>query len=459
MEVLDVSRWQFAITTVYHFLFVPLTIGLAFLVAGFHTAWHRTGKTHWLTLTRFFGKLLIINFAMGIVTGIVQEFQFGMNWSAYSTYIGDIFGAPLAIEGLAAFFFESTFLGLWIFGWDKLPARIHLACIWTVAVATTASAYFILVANSFMQWPTGHTLNPDTGRVELTDIWALLGNKVAAITFPHTIAACFLTAGTFVMAVALWRLMRHRDDDTTKTTFTPVVKIGAITTITAAIALAATGDIQSKIMTDTQPMKMAAAEGLYDTQQGAGFSIITIGTPDGSEEVWSLKIPGLLSWLGTGDINGEVHGINDIQHEYTQRYGPGDYTPNIPLTYWSYRGMIGFGMAAAAIALAALWLTRRGRIPRHWTIRTAVTLTPLLPLAGSSLGWIFTETGRQPWIVFTLLKTADGVSPTVTLTQVLTSLIAFTTVYAALAVIEIALLLRYIKAGPPPPETATTTDY
>lgn len=452
MDVLDVSRWQFAITTVYHFLFVPLTIGLAFLVAALQTAWHRTDNPKWLKLTKFFGKLFLINFAMGIVTGIVQEFQFGMNWSAYSTFIGDIFGAPLAIEGLAAFFLESTFLGLWIFGWDKLPKALHLACIWIAAIGTAFSAYFILVANSFMQWPTGHSINPETGRVELTDIGALLGNKVAAITFPHTIAACFLTAGAFMMAVAMWHLMRDTPDSDA---FRPAAKIGAITAIIAAVALVITGDIQGKVMTETQPMKMAAAEGLYETEQPAPFSVLTIGTLDGTEEVWSIKIPGLLSWLGTGDTQAEVLGINDIQAQYIDEYGPGDYTPNIPLTYWSFRAMIGLGLATALAAAIALWSIRGGRAPTNPLLRTAIVLTPLLPLAANSAGWIFTETGRQPWIVFTLLKTADGVSPTVTLVQVLTSLTVFTLLYAVLAAIEVKLLLRHIKTGLPEP---TSTD-
>ncbi|HIW64550.1 MAG TPA: cytochrome ubiquinol oxidase subunit I [Candidatus Stackebrandtia excrementipullorum] len=449
MDVLDVSRWQFAITTVYHFLFVPLTIGLAFLVAGLQTAWHRTGNDNWLRLTKFFGKLFLINFAMGIVTGIVQEFQFGMNWSAYSTFIGDIFGAPLAIEGLAAFFVESTFLGLWVFGWDKIGKRMHLACIWIAATASAASAYFILVANSFMQWPTGHRINPQTGRVELVDLAALLGNKVAAITFPHTIAACFLTAGAFVTAVAVWHITRGTPS---ADTFRPAVKLGATTALIASIALIVTGDIQGKIMTDVQPMKMAAAEALYETEQPAPFSVITIGSLDGTEEVFSVKIPGLLSWLGTGDATATVVGINDLQDQYTALYGPGDYRPNIPLVYWSFRAMVGLGMATALTAAAALWMTRRGNTPdlaRPVTRLLVITVitAPMLALAASSFGWIFTETGRQPWIVFTLLKTADGVSPAVTLAEVLTSLTVFTLLYAVTAAIEVALLLRYIKTG------------
>ncbi|ADD43378.1 cytochrome ubiquinol oxidase subunit I [Stackebrandtia nassauensis] len=457
MDVLDASRWQFAITTVYHFLFVPLTIGLSFLVAGMQSAWVRTNDERWLKLTKLFGKLFLINFAMGVVTGIVQEFQFGMNWSAYSTYVGDVFGAPLAIEGLAAFFLESTFLGLWIFGWDKLPRRVHLACIWIAAFGTALSAYFILVANSFMQWPTGHTLNND--RVELVDFAALLGNKVALITLPHTLAAVFLTSGAFMLAVAMWHLMRHhRGDDTQSPTDTDptaekawrsAAKIGAVTVLVASVAVVVTGDIQGKIMTETQPMKMAAAEALYETEQPAAFSILTIGSLDGTEEVWSITVPGLLSFLGTGSFDGEVLGINDVNASYQDKYGPGDYRPNIPLTYWSFRAMIGLGIAATGVALLALWTLRRGRTPSNRWLRRLMVVSPLLPLAATAFGWIFTETGRQPWIVFTLLKTEDGVSPSVSFAEIMTSLIGFTTLYAVLAVVEIGLLLRYAKAGLP----------
>ena len=204
MDTLNIARWQFGITTVYHFFFVPLTIGLAFIVAGFQTAWYRTKDTRYLRLTKFFGKLFLINFAMGVVTGIVQEFQFGMNWSNYSRFVGDIFGAPLAMEGLISFFLESTFLGLWIFGWDRLSPRLHLMSIWLAAIGTFMSAYFILAANSFMQNPVGYKLNPTTGRAELTDIWAVLTNKVTLVTFPHTIMAAFLTGGAMVLGVSLW---------------------------------------------------------------------------------------------------------------------------------------------------------------------------------------------------------------------------------------------------------------
>jgi cytochrome d ubiquinol oxidase subunit I len=460
MDALDIARWQFGVTTVYHFLFVPITIGLSFLVAVLQTVWLRTGDERWLRLTKFYGKLFLINFAMGVVTGIVQEFQFGMNWSDYSRFVGDIFGAPLAIEALLAFFLESTFLGLWIFGWDRLPKRVHLATIWAAATGTLLSAYFILAANSWMQNPVGYRFNPDTGRAELTDFPAVLTNKVTLVTFPHTIAGCFLTAGALVAAVALWHLLRHRDSADAPA-FRSALKLGAWVTVAAAVATIVTGDIQGKIMTDVQPMKMAAAEGLYQTEDNAGLSVFTIGSLDGSRELYALKIPGLLSWLGQGDFNAEVKGIDDIQAEYAATYGPGSYTPIIPVTYWSFRFMIGFGLLAAVVALWALWLYRRGRAPAEgrtsrWLLRTALVL-PLLPLLANSLGWILTEMGRQPWIVFTEMLTRDGVSRTVSTGEVLTSFAGFTLLYGVLAVVEVGLLLRFAKAGlpditPPPPE-------
>ncbi|GAA3592474.1 cytochrome ubiquinol oxidase subunit I [Kribbella ginsengisoli] len=457
MDAIDLARWQFGITTVYHFLFVPITIGLSALVAGLHTAWYRTGNVKYRRMTQFWGKLFLINFAIGVVTGIVQEFQFGMNWSDYSKFVGDIFGAPLAIEGLLAFFLESTFLGLWIFGWDRLPKKVHLASIWLVAIGTQLSAYFILAANSWMQWPRGYTYSAATGRAELHDFGAVLTNKVALATFPHTIAASFLTAGAFMLGIALWHLLRRPGEH--GSLFRPAVKLGAITTLVAAVALVVTGDIQAKIMTDTQPMKMAAAEALYDTSSPAPFSILTIGSLDGSKEVWSLKVPHGLSFLATSSWNGKVEGINDLQKAYEQRFGPGTYKPNVPLTYWTFRFMILCGVLAAAIALLALWLLRRQRMSKSkWLIRAALAV-PLLPLLGNSLGWIFTEMGRQPWIVFGLMQTRDGVSPSVGAGSVLTSLIVLTLLYGVLAVVEVFLLLRFarevpVESEPSDPEAA-----
>jgi len=445
VDALDLARWQFGITTVYHFLFVPITIGMSALVAGLQTAWVRTGKEHYLRATKFWGKLFLINFAMGVVTGIVQEFQFCMNWSDYSRFVGDIFGAPLAIEGLLAFFLESTFLGLWIFGWDRLPKRLHLATIWLASVGTLLSAYFILAANSWMQHPVGYGVNSARGRAELHSIGAVLTNPTTLVTFPHTITACFLTGGAVLLAVSAWHLKRRNQTDV----FRPSLKLGAWVVLIAGVGVLITGDLQARVMTEQQPMKMAAAEALYDTSKPASFSLFTIGSLDGREEVAGVRIPSLLSFMATGSPNGEVEGINNLQSRYAQKYGPGDYVPYVPVTYWSFRLMIGFGGLAMLVALAALWLTRKGRTPVGRRLWPAAIAAIVLPLAANSFGWIFTEMGRQPWTVFGVLGTADSVSPSVGAGSVATSLIVLTLLYGVLAVVEGGLFVKYARAGAP----------
>jgi cytochrome bd ubiquinol oxidase subunit I len=447
VSVLELSRWQFGITTVYHFLFVPITIGLGFLVAGFETAWLRTGHERWLRLTRFYGKLFLINFALGVVTGIVQEFQFGMNWSAYSRLVGNIFGAPLAIEALLAFFLESTFLGLWIFGWDRLPPKVHNACMWIVATGTLLSAYFILTANAWMQHPVGYVYNPKTHQDELASFREVLFNPAQLAGFPHVIAGCFITAGALVAGVALWQLMRPSIAGHHAAAFRSALKAGVITTVTAAVVVVFTGDLQGKLFTQHyQPMKMAAAEALYHTSAPAPFSLLTIGSLNGTKPLFEITLPRLLSFLADGNWSGQVQGIDNLQQQYAAQYGPGSYTPIIPVTYWSFRVMIGAGLLAALLALIALWAVRKGRKPKSkWLLASAIAL-PLLPLLANSTGWIMTEMGRQPWIVYGQMKTAAGVSAN-SGGEVLASLIVFTALYGALAVIEAGLMLKYIKAG------------
>ncbi|MCW2758601.1 MAG: cytochrome ubiquinol oxidase subunit [Nocardioidaceae bacterium] len=459
MDLTDIARWQFGIITVYHFWFVPITIGLSAIVAAYETAWVRTRNEHWLRLTKFFGKLFLINFAIGVVTGIVQEFQFGMNWSDYSRFVGDVFGAPLAIEGLVAFFLESTFLGLWIFGWDRLSPRLHAGCIWLVHLGTLLSAYFILAANSWMQHPVGYRFNPQTGRAELTDFAAVLFNKVQLVTFPHTVIAAYLTGGAFVVGVAFWSMMRRDVGSDDRSMYLRAVRSGAAVVLVAGIGVAGSGDIQGKIMTEVQPMKMAAAEGLYTTESPASFSIFTLGSLDGRQETFSVRIPHLLSFLATGTLDGKVQGINELRAKYRSTYGAdpgakyytaGDYTPVIPVTYWSFRLMIGTGLLSAAGAVLILLRTRRRRVPgrRAW-VWLAIAM-PLLPLAANSFGWIFTEMGRQPWAVFGLMTTSQAVSPGVSVTEGLISLISLTLLYAVLAVVEIGLVLKYVRAGADP---------
>jgi len=444
LSTLDLSRWQFGLTTVYHFLFVPLTIGMVLLVAIFQTVWTKSGDEKFLKLTKFFGKIFLINFAMGVVTGIVQEFQFGMNWSDYSRFVGDIFGAPLAMEGLLAFFFEATFIGLWIFGWGRLSKKIHLATIWITVLGVWLSAYFILAANSFMQNPVGFEMNPVKNRAELVDIGAVLTNTVALNQFPHTITASIMFAGAMLVGVSAYHLKRSQYLETMKKS----LRFGLWTVLVGGFGTLVSGDGLGLAMVRTQPMKMAAAEALYNTTDNASFSIFTWGTPDGHSELFSIRIPNLLSFLSTHTLNGTVEGLNNLQAQYTQLFGPGDYMPIIWLTYWAFRWMIGLGALAMLIAVVGLWLTRKGKTNlKTWQWNSAIWMVPL-PLLAISVGWMFTEMGRQPWIVFKLMKTADGVSPGVSASDVLISLIVFTLLYGALAVVEFKLLMKAIKAGP-----------
>ncbi len=468
MPVLDVARWQFGITTIYHFLFVPLTIGLSLVVAIQQTAWYRTGDERWLRQTKFWGKLFLVNFAMGVVTGIVQEFQFGMAWASYSRFVGDVFGAPLAMEGLAAFFLESTFLGLWIFGWDRLPRKIHLATIWCVAFGTSLSAYFILAANSWMQHPVGVTYNPVTKRAELTSIWKVLSNSTLLAAFPHTIMASLMTAGAFVVGIAAWQHAKVRAgaSDSDRFAFGRVMRGGMALVLLSGLGVAITGHLQARLMIEQQPMKMAAAEALCNTEKGAGFSLFAYGDVSKECDVRTLDIPKALSFLASDNPNSTVKGVHDLQTEYRARYGPGDYRPDMVVTYWSFRLMIGFGLLAAALSAIGLWRTRRGRRQPGRLFTRLALLAIGAPLLANSLGWLFTEMGRQPWIVApnpngldtVRMLTANGVSHAVTGGTVLVSLIVFTLLYGVLAVVECGLLVRVVRGGPDAAVPAAESD-
>ncbi len=494
MDPVTIARWQFGITTVYHWFFVPITLALSFIVAIFQTLWLRSGDDKYLRLTKFYGKLFLINFAMGVVTGIVQEFQFGMNWSEYSRFVGDVFGAPLALEALVAFFMESVFLGLWIFGWDRLPKKIHAGCIWMVAIGTNLSAVFILAANSFMQNPQGAIYNPATDRAEMADFGAVLTNPVMLWALPHTLMASWLTAAGLVAAISGWHLSKLNRatkasvasepdaDDASEPAAKPdnseaahrfAATFAAIAMMVSGVGLVITGDESGKIMTQVQPMKMAAAEALYETAGGDGsgapFSILTIGTLDGSRPLFAIEVPNLLSFLATGTWDGKVQGINELKAahaegqlvdpsnelqqayaEHMRAWGVETATPIIPVTYWSFRLMIGLGMAAIGVAVLVLWFLRKGKLPPNHIIWTLLMVAMTLgPLFANSFGWIFTEMGRQPWLVSGVLPTMAGISPGVTATEMLISVIGYTLLYGALAVVEVGLMLKYIKLGLP----------
>ncbi len=445
MDVLDLTRLQFAVVTIYHYFFVPLSISLAATAAGLQIAWLRTGREHYLHLTKFVGKLLIVTFAVGVVTGLVQEFQFGMGWSAFATFYGDVFGPTLAIEGMLAFFLEATFLALWYFGWDRLPRLLHAATIVIVAVGTLLSAFIILAANSFMQNPVAYALDPATGRAHLTSFTELLLNRVNLAAFPHTIAGAVMAGGALLLAIGVWRIAADP-------AYRVLARLGAWLTVAGGAFTALTGDHLGKVITEVQPMKMAAAEALYATTTGAPFSVFATGAP---LPQFSLEIPWLLSILAKGSPGATVQGIDDLQAQYVAEYGPGSYVPMIPVAFWTFRLMIGIGMFAAAVAAFYLWRTRQGGTAPPWLTRW-LPLIPLLPAAANTFGWIFTETARQPWIAFGISKVADGISPGLTSAEVIASLIGFTVVYGVLAVVWFRLI-RHLSRQPLAP-AATTAD-
>jgi len=442
MDALLLARLQFAITTVYHFFFVPLTLGLSILVAIFETTYVRTGHDLYKRLTQFWGKLFLINFALGVATGIVQEFQFGMNWSEYSRFVGDVFGAPLAVEALLAFFLESTFLGLWIFGWDKLSKGQHAAVMWAVAIGSNLSALWILIANSFMQEPVGYVLR--NGRAEMTDFFALLTNPHVLVQYPHVLFSGITTAGFFVLGISAWHLIRKSHLDFFKRS----AQIGMMYGLIGSVLVAMVGHTQAQHMVRAQPMKMAAAEALWDRRDPASFSLFTFGNEPERRDVFAIRIPAALSILAYNSPTGEVKGINDIEDEYQAKYGPGNYAPPIALTYWSFRLMAGSGFLMIALALVGLYLALKNKLEGTAWYLKLLPLALFLPYIANSAGWLLTELGRQPWIVFGLMKTEAGVSSTVTAGMVLTSIVLFTLVYGALMVADIYLLNKYARGGP-----------
>ncbi|GAB4574820.1 MAG: cytochrome ubiquinol oxidase subunit I [Anaerolineae bacterium] len=444
MDPLVLARLQFAVTTVYHFFFVPLTLGLSIFVAIMQTAYARTGNETYKKMAKFWGKLFLINFAMGVVTGIVQEFQFGMNWSEYSRFMGDIFGAPLAIEALLAFFLESIFIGVWVFGEDRLPKWAHAASIWAVAVGSNISALWILIANSFMQQPVGYAI--EGGRAVMTDFFALLTNPNVWVQYPHVLTSGMSTAAFFVLGISAWHLLRRTENymDVFRTSFRWATVYGLI----AVLGVMFIGHSQMQHMVQVQPMKVAAAEGLFESEDPAGLSLFTIGTLDERQEVFSIRVPYLLSILAYNRLDGEVKGFLDLQAEYEERFGEGqNYIPPVAINYWSFRAMVGAGTLMLLLALYSFYLVRAQKYENASRLLKWLPFAILLPYIANSTGWILAEVGRQPWIVFGLQRVEDAVSPNVTVTDLLISLIAFTLVYGLLMVVDI-FLLRYFAMHP-----------
>ena len=440
MEPYILARWQFAIVTVYHYFFVPLTLGFSIIVAIMETLYVRTGDEIYKRMVKFWGKLFLINFAMGVATGLVQEFQFGMNWSEYSRFMGDIFGAPLAIEALLAFFMESTFLGLWIFGWDKLSKKAHLATIWLVALGSNLSAFWILTANSFMQEPTGYEIIG--GRAQMTDFGALVTNPHVWLQFPHVVTSGVSTAALFVLGISAYHLAKKTEAGGM---FRKSFRMAAIFGTIGVLLVTFIGHLQGQYMVEVQPMKMAAAEALWETEDPADLTVIGFFSEKEQKEIWSIKIPAMLSFMSFNSFEGEVKGIKDLQAEYEREYGPGDYAPPVFLCFWSFRLMVGAGSIMVIVLLYSLYLAIKGQFEGKAMIFKLLAWSLFLPYVANSTGWLLTELGRQPWIVYGLMKTADAASPNVPANTVLVSLIGFTLLYGALIVADVYLLVKYAK--------------
>jgi len=449
----DLARIQFAFTTINHFFFVPVTIGLAFLTALLQTAWHRSRREEYLRLTRFFGTLLVINIAIGVVTGIVQEFEFGMNWGAYSRLVGNIFGAPLAMEGLAAFFLESTFLGLWLFGWDKLSPRVHLATIWLVALGSMLSAAFIMAANSWMQHPVGYVMSG--GKPVLNDIWAVFTNPVFVWGYAKVVFAALTTGAVVMLAVSAWQL-RHGGD---RGVFSRSARMALIVLVPAIMFTMLVGDEVGVIEGRYQPMKIAAAEAQWTTCQPCSFSLFQIGGGNNDHTPTQIiEIPHLLSLLATNHWNGKVVGLTPLQQQYSQQFGPGNYVPNVFIQYWGMRTMAYLGALTLLISLWGLWAIYRKTLVTSRVFLWVAVWAAVLPFLMNTAGWLLTESGRQPWIVQGIMLTRNGISPTVSVTWLWISLIGFVLLYGTLGTVDFLLMLRYSRKQLPPPRAQADAD-
>ncbi|RII26004.1 MAG: cytochrome ubiquinol oxidase subunit I [Geobacter sp.] len=434
MDVLTLSRLQFAVTAMFHFIFVPLTLGLSIMTAWMETRYLLTGDETWLRMTKFWGKLFLINFALGVVTGITMEFQFGMNWAEYSRYVGDIFGAPLAIEATVAFFLESVFIGLWIFGWNKVSKKVHALSIWLVAIATNLSGLWILLANGWMQHPVGYVLR--NNRAEMVDFMALITNPYGLIKFGHQIVSGYTVAAFFVMGVSAWHLLRKNELELFKRSFRQAALFG----LASALLVALIGDLHAVEIAKVQPTKFAAMESVWETKRGVGMNLFLL--PDEKNEcnaIERLCIPNMVSMLAFHDPNAEIKGLKDF---------PVDLRPPVMPTYLSFRAMVGLGTYFILASLAALFLSYRKNLEEQRLFLTLLVFSIPLPYIANQLGWIVAEMGRQPWIVYGVLKTADAVSKNISTMQVVMSLLGFTVLYGGLGVIDIYLLAKYARKGP-----------
>ncbi len=437
------ARLQFAMTVIIHFIFPPLTIGLSLLVAIMETCYVATGKEHYKRMTKFWGRLFLVNFAAGVVTGIVMEFEFGMNWSQFSSYVGDIFGVPLAIEVLLAFFLESTFIGLWIFGWDKFNKKVHALFIWIVAIGTLLSAFWILTANSFMQEPVGYVIR--NGRAELVDFVALFTSPQFVLEFFHTWFAAITTAAFFVLGISAYHLWKKTTD--TKV-FHASFKVAVIYGLIGVIGVAYFGDAMAVHIAKEQPMKLAAMEALWETADPAPEGIIAIPNYKERKNTYSLSIPYGLTFLVYKRLEGEVKGINQLQAEYEEKYGEGNYIPEVFICYYAFRTMAGIGVLLLIIAIYLLIKSVfRNRFNYNRWVLWGLIGCIILPYVANTAGWIVTEVGRQPWIVQWLMKTENAVSPNISLVGIIISLVLMTGFYGIVFLVDVYLLWKFGIAG------------
>lgn len=448
MDQVFLARIQFAVTTIYHFFFVPLSIGLVFLVALMQTMYVAKKNEMYKKMAKFWGHLFLINFAVGVVTGIIQEFQFGMNWSDYSRFVGDVFGAPLAIEALLAFFMESTFIGLWIFGWERLPKKVHLTSIWLVSVGTVLSGFWILTANSFMQHPVGYTLK--NGRAEMNDFLALITNGQVWVEFPHVITGALATGAFFIAGISAYNLLRKRDVEFYKKSMNLALIFGLIGSVGTALS----GHEQAQYLVKTQPMKMAAAEGIWqNTPDPAPWSAFAIIDSAKQENKFEMNIPYALSFLSYSKFSGSLKGMETLQKEYSKKYdgqvGKGtNYIPPVKTTYWSFRLMVGFGTAMILLSLIGLFLWKKGRVEQSTLFLKFMLASISFPFLANTFGWIMTEVGRQPWTIFGLMTSAKSVSPNVSAGSILFSIIMYILIFTVLAIAMVYLMIREIRKGP-----------
>jgi len=450
MDALALARWQFAITTIFHFFFVPLTLGLSILVAIMETKYVTSGDETYKRMTKFWGKIFLINFAIGVVTGIVQEFQFGLNWSEYSRFMGDIFGAPLAIEALLAFYLESTFIGLWIFGWDKLSKKAHLTAAWLVAIGSNISAFWILVANSFMQHPVGYEI--EGGRAVMTDFFALVTNPNVFYQFTHVLSAGVSLAGFVVLGFSAYRLLKQNKKELEF--FSRSFRWAATYALIGSILVAIIGHFQGQFLVQHQPLKMAAAEALWETEEPAGFALVAGIDEQGESNSFELKIPAMLSFLSFNNFTGKVQGINELQAEAVQQFGPGDYVPPVALIFWAFRLMVGAGSLMVLLALLAVIWSRGGQLEKKTIFLKILMFAPALPFLASTMGWVMAETGRWPWIVYRLQLVENAISPNVPAWNVAFSLIVMGVLYSTLTIVAFNLAMKYGKSDLKVKETA-----